>query len=237
MSTLSVVIPAYNEEARIGPTLASVARWLDDQGEDYEILVVDDGSRDGTVRVVHDAAATNERIHVITLPRNRGKGAAVRAGVLASRGTEVLFSDADLSTPIDELPKLRERLRDGYDVAIGSRGLNGADIQVRQHPVRELMGRTFNLIVRSLLIGGIRDTQCGFKLFRGDVGRELFAASQVDGFAFDVEVLLLARERHRIAEVPVVWRHVEQSKVSPGRDAARMFMDVLKLKLKRRKRS
>lgn len=237
MPKLSVVIPAYNEEARIGPTLASVASWLDAQGEDYEILVVDDGSRDGTVSVVHEAAEKNDRIHVIVLPKNRGKGAAVRAGVLASRGDEVLFSDADLSTPIDELPKLRERLRAGHDIAIGSRGLSGADIQVRQHPVRELMGRTFNLIVRSLLIGGIRDTQCGFKLFRGDVGRRLFAESQVDGFAFDVEVLLLARDRHRIAEVPVVWRHVEQSKVSPGRDAARMFMDVVKLKLKRRKRS
>lgn len=234
MSRLSVVIPAYNEEARIGPTLDTVVRWLDEHSGDYEIIVVDDGSNDATTRIVAEAANGRERIRLVALGRNRGKGAAVRAGVLASKGAEVLFSDADLATPITELPKLRERLRSGFDIAIGSRGIVGADIQVRQHPIRELMGRTFNVIVRALVIGGIRDTQCGFKLFRGDVARELFAEAQLDGFAFDVEILLLARGRYRIAEVPVVWRHIEQSKVSPGRDAARMFLDVIKLKLKRR---
>jgi dolichyl-phosphate beta-glucosyltransferase len=227
--TLSVVIPAYNEEARIGPTLAAVTAWLDAEREDYEVIVVDDGSRDATARVVEQQASP--RLRLLRLPENRGKGAAVRAGVLASTGDQVLFSDADLATPISELPKLRERLEHGYAVAIGSRGLPGADIRVRQHPVREMMGRTFNVIVRAFLIGGIRDTQCGFKLFRGPVARELFAESRVDGFAFDVEVLLLARRHHRIAEVPVVWRHVEQSKVSPGVDAARMLVDVVRMKL------
>lgn len=231
---LSVVIPAYNEEARVGGTLARMTAWLDGRGEDYEILVVDDGSRDTTARVVEEAARRQPRVRLLSLPANRGKGAAVRTGVLASRGGEVLFSDADLATPIEELAKLRAELARGHDIAIGSRALPGADIRVRQHRVRELMGKTFNVIVRSLVGGAIRDTQCGFKLFRGDVARELFAASRVDGFAFDVEILLLARPRYKVAEVPVVWRHVEESRVSPGIDAAHMFVDVLRLKLRRK---
>jgi glycosyltransferase involved in cell wall biosynthesis len=237
MPQLSVVIPAFNEEARIGPTLTSVTEWLDGKREDYELLVVDDGSRDATPEIINAAGAVNPRVRLIQLPRNRGKGAAVREGVLASKGDEVLFSDADLATPIEELDKLRASLREGFDVAIGSRAVPGADIRTRQHPMREAMGRTFNVIVRALVLGGIRDTQCGFKLFRGDAGRALFREARVDGFAFDVEVLLLARGRYRVAEVPVIWRHVAESKVSPGVDAARMFLDVIRLKLNRRKPS
>lgn len=237
MPQLSVVIPAFNEEARIGPTLAATTEWLDGQGEDYELLVVDDGSRDATPEIVNAVGAANPRVRLIQLPQNRGKGAAVRTGVLASTGAEVLFSDADLATPIEELGKLRARLREGYDVAIGSRALPGSDIRTRQHPLREAMGRTFNVIVRALVLGGIRDTQCGFKLFKGDAGRALFRNARVDGFAFDVEVLLLAKGRYRVAEVPVVWRHVAESKVSPGLDAARMFVDIVRLKLNRRKSS
>jgi dolichyl-phosphate beta-glucosyltransferase len=197
--------------------------------------VVDDGSRDATAATVEQSqATTGGRVRLLRMPENRGKGAAVRAGVLASRGAEVLVSDADLATPIEELPKLRARLAAGCDIAIGSRALDGSDIRVRQHPARELMGRTFNAVVRMLLIPGIRDTQCGFKLFRGPAARELFAVATVDGFAFDVEILLLARGRYRVAEVPVVWRHVAESKVSLGRDAARMLLDVLTLSWKRR---
>ncbi len=237
MPQLSVVIPAFNEEARIGPTLAAVTDWLDTKREDYELLVVDDGSRDATPEIVNAANALNPRVKLVQLPHNRGKGAAVKAGVLASTGGEVLFSDADLATPIEELDKLRARLREGFDVAIGSRAVPGADIRTRQHPLREAMGRTFNVLVRALVLGGIRDTQCGFKLFKGDVGRALFRDARVDGFAFDVEILLLARGRYRVAEVPVVWRHVAESKVSPGLDAARMFIDIVRLKLSRRKPS
>jgi dolichyl-phosphate beta-glucosyltransferase len=236
MPSLSVIVPAYNEEDRVGNTLDGIMSYLDKTGEDYEIIVVDDGSSDRTCEVVDERARANPRVHLLTLGRNRGKGAAVREGILASRGDEVLFSDADLATPIEELGKLRARVRDGYDIAIGSRALGGSDIRVRQHPMRELMGRTFNVFVRALIMNGIRDTQCGFKLFRGDVARDLFGASTVDGFAFDVEVLLLAKPRYRVAEVPVVWRHIEQSKVSPGIDAARMLVDVLKLKVRRRRK-
>ena len=225
---LSVVIPAWNEEARIGSTLVAISDYLEALREDYEILVVDDGSSDGTAAVVE--AAGRRQVQLLRLPENRGKGAAVRAGVLASRGHEILFSDADLATPIGELTKLRAALARGHDIAIGSRALAASEVQVRQHPLRQEMGRTFNRLVRLLVLDGFRDTQCGFKLFRGEVGRELFGRARVDGFAFDVEILLLARPRYKVAEVPVVWRHVEQSKVSPGRDAARMLWDVIKLR-------
>jgi dolichyl-phosphate beta-glucosyltransferase len=235
---ISIVVPAYNEEARVGSTLDAMIAWLDAQGEDYEILVADDGSKDGTVRVVEERRAKNLRVRVVPLPENRGKGAAVRTGVLAARGDEILFSDADLATPIEELVNLRAAMkRDGTEIAIASRALPESDIRTRQHPLRELMGRTFNVILRSVVMGGVKDTQCGFKLFRGDVGRALFGEATVDGFAFDVEILLLAHaHKYRVSEVPVVWRHVEQSKVSPGRDAALMLWDVMKLSARRRLR-
>ncbi|HWM86101.1 MAG TPA: dolichyl-phosphate beta-glucosyltransferase [Kofleriaceae bacterium] len=227
---LSVVIPAYNEAARLGPTLERVVEYCRAHHPAYEVLVVDDGSTDDTAGVVRRFAAGEERVSLIELGGNRGKGAAVREGVLAARGREVLFSDADLATPIEELAKLRERLAAGSDIAIASRAAPGADIRVRQHPMRELMGRSFNLLVRLAALGGIRDTQCGFKLFRRDAGHDLFSRARLDGFAFDVEILWLARGRYRVDEVPVVWRHVDDSKVSPGGDAARMFVDLLRIR-------
>ena len=230
MHELSVVIPAFNEAERLAPTVRAVAAYCAAHHPAHEILVVDDGSTDGTVALARELAAELPRVRVLPLGQNRGKGAAVRAGVLASDGAQVLFSDADLATPIEELAKLRRALDGGADIAIASRAAPGADIRVRQHPMRELMGRSFNLMVRVAAIGGIKDTQCGFKLFRGDVARDLFGRSMVDGFAFDVEILWLARDRYRIAEVPVTWRHVEESKVSPGSDAARMFLDLVRIR-------
>jgi dolichyl-phosphate beta-glucosyltransferase len=224
---LSIVIPAYNEEDRIGPTLARITAWLRARGGTWEIIVADDGSKDRTREV---AAAAGDGVRVLALTPNRGKGAAVRAGMLAAAGDRVLFSDADLATPIEELDKLTAELDRGADIAIASRALAGAQIETRQHPLRELMGRTFNGIVRLLVLGGIRDTQCGFKLFTHAAAQELFGRATVDGFAFDVEILWLARDRFQIAEVPVTWRHVDESKVSPGTDALRMFADVVKLR-------
>ena len=234
--SISVVIPAYNEEARLGPTVRRVRDHLEARGGDFEILVVDDGSTDRTIAVAEEAAAGDVRVHVIAQPANRGKGAAVRAGMLAAAGERVLFSDADLATPIEELAKLEARMDAGADLVIASRALPDSDIRTRQHPAREMMGRTFNVVVRTLLLGGIKDTQCGFKLFRREVARDLFGRATVDGFAFDVEILWLARGTWTIAEVPVVWHHVEESKVSPGTDAARMFADLVRLRLRHRRR-
>ena len=227
---LSVVIPAYNEVARLEPTLHRVIDYCRAHHPAFEILVVDDGSTDGTADLALRVAAAEPRLRLVALGANRGKGAAVRTGVLEARGREILFSDADLATPIEELGKLRAHLTDGRDIAIGSRAAPGADIRVRQHPVRELMGRSFNLMVRLAALGGIRDTQCGFKLFRREAARDLFGRARLDGFAFDVEILWLARGRYQVAEVPVVWSHVDDSKVSPGGDAARMFVDLVRIR-------
>ena len=227
---LSIVIPAYNEVERLGPTLERVVAYCLAERADHEVLVVDDGSTDGTVALARSLAAAHPSIRVIEQGENRGKGAAVRAGMLAARGERVLFSDADLATPIEELVKLEAELDRGADIAIASRAAPGADIQVRQHPLREMMGRTFNLMVRLAAVGGIGDTQCGFKLFTRAAAQDLFGRAQVDGFAFDVEVLWLARGRYQVAEVPVVWRHIEESKVSPGSDAARMFLDLVRIR-------
>lgn len=233
---LSVVIPAYKEEDRIVATLERTLEYLRGRGDRFEIIVVDDGSPDRTSERVADVVNEAPELALEVLPENRGKGAAVRTGVLRSRGASVLFMDADLATPIEELEKLEPFLAQGYDVAIGSRGLRESDIRQRQPFPRELMGRTFNVIVRTLLLGGFRDTQCGFKLFTRDAARELFSAQTLDGFAFDVEILWLARGTWTIAEVPVVWHHVEESKVSPGTDAARMFVDLVRLRLRHGRR-
>ena len=233
--TLSIVIPAYNEEARIAGTLRETRAFLDRRAGTAEILVVDDGSRDTTPALVAAQASEDARIKLLKQPQNRGKGAAVRAGMLASRGERVLFMDADLATPLDELARLEAALAAGADIAIASRGLPESQIIHRQHPLRQTLGKTFNLLVRTLSMAGFRDTQCGFKLFTRAAADALFAEATVDRYAFDVEILLLARGRFRVAEVPVVWRHVEESKVSVLRDATRMAYDVARLRLRLRR--
>lgn len=197
---LSVVIPAYNEEHRLGPTIARVREYLGAQPYSSEIIVVDNASRDRTAEVAHAAQAP-----VIAEPR-RGKGAAVRTGMLAGRGEYLLFSDADLSTPIEEVGKLLARLREGYDIAIASRALPGSNLVKHQPWHRELVGRMGNLLVRLVAVPGIADTQCGFKLFPRDVAHRIFRVMRLTGAAFDVEVLFVARKHGlRIAEVPVTW--------------------------------
>jgi dolichyl-phosphate beta-glucosyltransferase len=232
---LSIVIPAYNEVDRLEPTVRRILEYCGTERPDHEILVVDDGSTDGTADLARRIAAQHPSLEVLELGVNRGKGAAVRAGMVAARGARVLFCDADLATPIEELAKLEAFVDRGFDIAIASRAAPGADIRVRQHPLREMMGRTFNLLVRALAVGGIADTQCGFKLFTRQAAHDLFGRALLDGFAFDVEILWLARGRYRIAEVPVTWRHVAESKVSPGSDAARMFLDLARIRLLHRR--
>ena len=232
---VTIVIPAYNEQARIGTTLVHTLDHLERHHPRGEVLVVDDGSRDETALIAEQIG--RGRVRVLKQPRNLGKGAAVRRGMLEARGAYVLFMDADMSTPIEELEKLLAIAEQGFDVVIGSRGLPDSDIRQRQPSLRELMGRGFNVIVRGLVFGGIRDTQCGFKLFRRAAARAIFGELTLDGFAFDVEALMLARKLgYKIREVPVTWYHAPNSKVSPLTDSTRMFADVVRLRLRRRGR-
>ena len=225
--SVSIVIPAFNEAARLGPTLRTIVDWATGERLEYEIVVVDDGSTDDTCRVADEFGPP---VRLVRNGTNRGKGWSVRHGVAESRGASILFTDADLSTPIGEYAKLAHALARA-EVVIGSRALSESNIEKHQPWYRETMGRAFNRIVRALIVPGIKDTQCGFKLFRGPIARELFAEVTIAGFAFDVEVLYLARSRgYRIAEVPVTWLNDERSSVSAVRDSARMFRDVLRIR-------
>ncbi len=229
---ISVVIPAYNEAERLGLTLRRVVEYLRRRGAAYELLVVDDGSRDDTPGVAESLAA--EGVTLLRHDRNRGKGAAVRTGVLATRGAAVLLSDADLSTPIEDLERLEPRLADA-ELVLGSRAVAGARIEQHQPLYREVMGKTFNLLIRLLGVRGLRDTQCGFKLLAGAPARELFADLQIDGFAYDVELVWLARRRgYRVLEVGVTWANSPASKVHPLRDPLRMLRDIVLIRFRHR---
>ena len=231
---LSVVIPAYNEEQRLPRTIEQIERNLDSRQVPYELILVDDGSTDGTRQVMDAAAERNPRVRVEALPRNRGKGRALAAGVAVAKGEEVLVTDADLSTPIEELVKLEAALNAGAGVAIASRAVRGSKIEIPQPVYRVLMGKVFNLIVQAVLLPGIWDTQCGFKLFRADVAKPAFAALTTDGFGFDPEVLYLAKRRGtRIAEVPVVWRHSAPTKGMAVRSSLDMFRHVVRVRFSR----
>jgi len=230
---LSVVIPCYNEEQRLPRTIEQIERYLDAKEAPYELILVDDGSADGTRQVMDAAAERRDGIRVEALPHNRGKGRALAVGVEAAKGDEVLITDADLSTPIEELDKLQAALRGGAGVAIGSRALRASRVEVSQPFYRVLMGKGFNLIVQAVLLPGIWDTQCGFKLFRGDVARSVFAGLTTDGFGFDPEVLYRARKQGvKIAEVPVVWRNSAETKVSPVRSSLDMLKHVIRLRFR-----
>lgn len=226
---LSVIIPAFNEEKRLPATLSTIILCLRAQGKPFEIVVVDDGSTDRTAEVAQQAGP---EVRVLQNPGNRGKGYSVRNGMLNAQGQWRLMSDADLSTPIEELSSLRAALADGGQIAIASRAVSGARLEKRQSMARESSGRFFNLIVRWLHLPGIRDTQCGFKLFSAAAAEAAFRHSTLDGFAFDVEVLVLARRAgFEIREVAVTWRNDEQSRVSFGRGLA-AFVDLFRLRFR-----
>lgn len=225
----SVIIPAYNEEERLQAPLLETLDYLRAESESFEIVVVDDGSSDGTAELVNRLGRRHSELRLIRLPTNRGKGYAVRTGVVNSYGDYVLFADADGSTPIRELSALRKELEDGADVAIGSRAMPDGDgsgrIDAKLH--RKIIGRLFHACVALLTVGDFHDTQCGFKLFRGDVARELFSRLEMDGFSFDVELLSMARYcGYRVHEVPVEWTHVDGSRVNLLSDSLRMLRDL-----------
>src|SRR5579862_1661171 len=209
--------------------------YFDAQCRPYEIIVVSDGSTDGTVCQVEQIAGRRPNVRLLTYVPNRGKGYAVRFGMLRARGQQILFSDADLATPIEEIEKLALRLDAGYDIAIGSRDVAGSELVKRESFVRELGGKTFNKLVRLLTVPGIHDTQCGFKLFTRAAAQAIFSRCQVDHFAFDVEALYLAMRVFglRVAEVPVRWAHQEGSKVRFWRDGFRMVKTVFRIRTTR----
>lgn len=225
---LSVVIPAYNEEARLGASLESVLAYLELRfglAERYEVVVVDDGSSDQTA-----AVARRYPVTLIEQQPNVGKGAALRRGVMASRGGQVLLTDADMSTPIAELARLEPFLAVA-PLVLGSRAASGARITERQPRYREWMGRVFNRLVQLLAVGGIRDTQCGFKLLDGVVARRLFAELTIERFAYDVELVFLARRAGlEVVEVGVEWQNSADSRVHPLRDSPKMLLDILRMR-------
>jgi len=230
---LSVVIPAYNEALRIEPSLQRVWDYLRAcHGEGrFEIIVVDDGSSDDTATTVEEFRADAIEVKLIRLPHNRGKGGAVRVGMLESKAEAVLFSDADLSTPIEEVERALKLLAEDSDVVIGSRALPESTILLRQNGLRESMGRLFNWLLRASLGIPFRDTQCGFKLFRRDAAHAIFQRTVTDGFAFDVEVIMIARQLgYRVNEMPVRWTNHPESKVTLMRHPARMLADLWRIR-------
>lgn len=229
---LSIVIPAFNEERRLPRSLDQVLAYLNTHKHSTEIVVVDDGSSDGTAKVASEFARKFPQVRLIRNPGNRGKGFSIRHGVRESRGEWVLFSDADLSAPIEEMEKLFQAVeREKAQVAIGSRAMDRTLIGVHQSWFRENAGRLFNLLMRLIVGLPFWDTQCGFKLFRRDAAEQAFGKGLIDGFGFDVEVLFIAQSRgHKIVEVPVRWNHADGTKLSLFGDSVKMFTDLLRVR-------
>lgn len=227
----SIVIPAFNEANRLGKSLESILAFMRKWGYTFEIIVVDDGSTDSTPALVEEKLKNHKELRLVRLPSNQGKGYAVKTGVREAKGKYILFSDADLSTPIEELPKLFQHIKEGYDIAIASRAYPGAKLEIHQPFPREFMGRVFNFILRTLLLPGIYDTQCGFKLFKGEVAKELFKRQTLKGFSFDFEILYIARKLgYKIKEVPVRWRHAPGSKVKILKNGVSSLIDIFRIK-------
>ena len=227
---LSIIIPAHNEERRLPGSLEKIAAFLEKQNYQAEVIVVDNGSSDNTSGVVEGFMARYPFISLIREER-RGKGLAVKLGMLAARGEYLFLCDADLSMPIEEVAKFLPPQLEDYDVAIASREVEGAR-RYGEPPHRHLMGRVFNLIVRLLAVRGFQDTQCGFKCFRREVARDIFSRQTMEGWGFDVEVLFIAQKRgYRIVEVPINWYYMANSRVKPIRDSIRMFREVLQVRI------
>ncbi|MDX1663625.1 MAG: glycosyltransferase family 2 protein [Candidatus Promineifilaceae bacterium] len=227
---LSIIVPAYNEGARLPTTLPQIAAFLLDQPYEAEVVVVDNNSSDNTDAIAQEFAGEFPFIRVLCEPV-QGKGAAVRTGMLAAQGEFLFIADADLSMPIEEVNKFLPPILEGYDVAIASREAPGA-VRYDEPEYRHLMGRIFNFIVRKLAVPGFQDTQAGFKCFRRSVAADLFSSQTLNGWAFDVEVLYLALKRgYDVVEVPIHWYYRESSRIHPIRDAISMVREVLRIRI------
>jgi glycosyltransferase involved in cell wall biosynthesis len=227
----SIVIPAYNESARVSVTLEKVLAHVAQRGWDAEIIVVDDGSSDNTAEIIRSYAEKNPRLRLLQNPGNRGKGYSVRNGMLYAQGEISLFSDADLSSPIEEADKLFAAIAGGADIAVGSRWLR-RELQTQPQPFyRQIFGRAFNLMLRIVLGLRFKDTQCGFKAFTDRAAKAIFPLQKIERWGFDPELLYLARKLgFKVAEVPVQWAHREGTRISPLRDGTRMFGEMLKIR-------
>lgn len=229
---ISIVVPAYNEERRLPPTLLDLVDYFDRQSLAYEIIVVDDGSTDGTSEVVRKFERVREQVKLIQLPKNYGKGHAVRLGALNTHGKTILFADADGATPVSEFSKLYEAIQGGAEIAIGSRALYSEETKVSTSFHRKILGRIFNSIVNSLLLPQLKDTQCGFKMFSRSAGLFLFKQQRSDRFSFDVELLYIARKAQiGIREISVNWTNIPGSKVNLIVDSFTMFRDLFRFKV------
>ena len=231
---LSIIIPVFNEARRLPHSLEKMIAFFREKGISFEIVVVNDGSTDGSRTVISRYKEKYKEIVLVDYPVNRGKGYAVSRGVSKGSGEFLLFSDADLSTPIEEYEKLMGFIHSGYDIVIGSRRIKGAYIRIRQPIHRRILGRGFGLLTEIVFLRGIKDSQCGFKLFKSDVAKKAFKKREVDGFSFDVEVLYVARKKlhARIMEVPVEWSDSARlSKVRAGRETFRMLKDLFRIRM------
>jgi dolichyl-phosphate beta-glucosyltransferase len=229
--TYSIVLPAYNESARIRTTLKKITAHAAERGWNAEVIVVNDGSNDDTAAVVQALTAQCAGVRVLENGGNRGKGYSVRNGMLHASGNILLFSDADLSSPIEEADKLFAALASGADVAIGSRWLD-VKLQTKKQPFyRQIFGRTYNLALRLILGLGFKDTQCGFKAFNRTAAELLFPMQQIERWGFDPELLYLARRFHlRVDEVPVKWAHREGTRINPLRDGLHMLFEIFRVR-------
>ncbi|MCX7880391.1 MAG: glycosyltransferase family 2 protein [Ignavibacteria bacterium] len=226
--SISLVIPVFNEENRIGKTLNIVSDFFRKENFNYEIIIVDDGSTDGTLT---ELEKFKDEVKILSYKPNKGKGAAVRTGMLYAKGDFRFFSDADLSTPIYEIHKLLDKLLAGADICIGSRAIEPNLIRKHQPFYRELMGKTFNKFVQLLVFKGIEDTQCGFKGFTANASDLIFSRALIDGFSFDVEILHIGRKLGlKIEQVPVEWYNDQRSKVHPIRDSFNMLVELFKIR-------
>jgi dolichyl-phosphate beta-glucosyltransferase len=230
---LSIIIPAYNERWRLPPTLIDIIDYIEKREINYEVIVVDDGSTDETSSIVRKFERVRpQEVKCIRLPKNRGKGHAVRTGAENATGSRIIFVDADGATPIAEIERLEAAIKDGADVAIGSRAMKSSDTQIKTIWYRKLLGRIFNNYVNFIILPGITDTQCGFKMFTFEAAQKLFPLQTAERFSFDVELLYLARKfKMKIAEVPINWENVPGSKVNLVLDSIRMFRDIFRFRM------
>ena len=227
----SVVIPAYNESARLGASLEKILSYIEQQRWSAEVIVVNDGSRDDTADIVRRFSQSNAAVRLVENPGNRGKAYSVRNGILQARGKMVIFTDADLSSPIEEVAKLLQALADGADIAIGSRWVR-PELQTQRQPLhRQFFGRVFNLALRIVLGLKFKDTQCGFKAFQQPAAQKIFSLQRIDRWGFDPEILFLARKfGFRVQEVPVAWADCGGTRFHPLRDGSRTFLEVLHIR-------